>query len=235
MAMQRIDPDSISPQELAPAFIAIEHRVTPRARAAVMSLFSAPNHELPDDGEGQFSEIVMMFGKVGGLLSKELKKESIYGYKLTLLAYQWDNEKTGSVWWKMRRNIVEALNMTWFSSRQARDAMAGDETFYERVSRSMRDDPEDRRQRLATASRIPARYLATVTLFVRNPDVVAEVLNRANGVCEACKAPAPFRRAVDGTPYLEVHHIKWLADGGEDSVANAIALCPNCHRQKHYA
>ncbi|MEE7094460.1 HNH endonuclease, partial [Escherichia coli O10] len=38
----------------------------------------------------------------------------------------------------------------------------------------------------------------------------------------------------DGTPFLEVHHIEWLSKGGEDSVENAIALCPNCHRQAHY-
>ncbi|WP_163591073.1 HNH endonuclease, partial [Klebsiella variicola] len=38
----------------------------------------------------------------------------------------------------------------------------------------------------------------------------------------------------DGTPFLEVHHIEWLSNGGEDSVENAIALCPNCHRQAHF-
>ncbi|MFM0350878.1 HNH endonuclease [Paraburkholderia sp. RL17-347-BIC-D] len=25
-----------------------------------------------------------------------------------------------------------------------------------------------------------------------------------------------------------------LAQGGPDTVANAIALCPNCHRERHY-
>ncbi|OOL15317.1 hypothetical protein BXQ27_32765, partial [Klebsiella aerogenes] len=25
-----------------------------------------------------------------------------------------------------------------------------------------------------------------------------------------------------------------LSNGGEDSVENAIALCPNCHRQAHF-
>ncbi|MEY0334745.1 HNH endonuclease [Providencia rettgeri] len=31
-----------------------------------------------------------------------------------------------------------------------------------------------------------------------------------------------------------MHHVEWLANGGEDSVENAIALCPNCHREAHY-
>nr|WP_275041241.1 HNH endonuclease signature motif containing protein [Halomonas meridiana] len=45
---------------------------------------------------------------------------------------------------------------------------------------------------------------------------------------------APFNRKSDGSPYLEVHHRKPLAEGGDDTVANAIALCPNCHRAAHY-
>jgi 5-methylcytosine-specific restriction protein A len=66
-----------------------------------------------------------------------------------------------------------------------------------------------------------------------NSDVIAEVLLRANGTCEGCGQSAPFQRA-DGTLYLEVHHRRRLADAGEDSVENAIALCPNCHRERHY-
>lgn len=57
---------------------------------------------------------------------------------------------------------------------------------------------------------------------------------RANGYCEGCENPAPFIRPSDGTPYLEVHHIVPLAEDGEDTVENAIALCPNCHREVHF-
>jgi 5-methylcytosine-specific restriction enzyme A len=67
--------------------------------------------------------------------------------------------------------------------------------------------------------------------FARNPDVVAEVMIRANGICESCRKEARFFRRKDGTSYLEVHHIKQLADDGEDTVANAIALCPNSSRK----
>jgi len=69
---------------------------------------------------------------------------------------------------------------------------------------------------------------------MRNPDVIAEVLERANGICEYCGNPAPFNRASDGTPYLEIHHKKPLSQGGDDSVENAVALCPNCHREDHF-
>lgn len=80
----------------------------------------------------------------------------------------------------------------------------------------------------------PVALFALVRLVPRNPWVVAAVLMRANGVCEACKAPAPFVRK-DGRPYLEVHHVTPLSAGGQDTVANARALCPTCHREQHYA
>ncbi|WP_330847424.1 HNH endonuclease signature motif containing protein [Alicycliphilus denitrificans] len=43
-----------------------------------------------------------------------------------------------------------------------------------------------------------------------------------------------FVRASDGTPYLKVHHRVHLAHGGPDTVANTLALCPNCHRLRHF-
>ncbi len=70
--------------------------------------------------------------------------------------------------------------------------------------------------------------------YRRNPYVVVEVLERAKGICERCEIPAPFTRATDKTPYLEVHHKIHLAHDGDDTVENAIALCPNCHRELHF-
>ena len=93
---------------------------------------------------------------------------------------------------------------------------------------------EQRRASLLKANKIPKKQYAKVTVYNRNPDVVIEVLNRANGICEKCKKKAPFFRKSDKTPYLEVHHKIRLADNGEDTVENAIAVCPNCHRELHY-
>lgn len=92
----------------------------------------------------------------------------------------------------------------------------------------------ERLARLARAERKPSKVAVSTTAFIRNPDVVAEVLYRAGGVCESCKSPAPFQRASTGEPYLEVHHRVPLAADGDDTVENAIALCPNCHRKSHY-
>lgn len=70
--------------------------------------------------------------------------------------------------------------------------------------------------------------------YVRDPNVIVWVLEAANGRCEVCDQPAPFVRE-DGSPYLEVHHVRPLAEGGPDTVDNAVAACPNCHRRLHYA
>jgi 5-methylcytosine-specific restriction enzyme A len=60
------------------------------------------------------------------------------------------------------------------------------------------------------------------------------VLLRANGKCDDCGADAPFLKRKDNRPYLEVHHRVQLAADGDDTVENAMALCPNCHRRQHY-
>jgi hypothetical protein len=106
--------------------------------------------------------------------------------------------------------------------------------FEKDVQRSRNDNIAARRARLATASSIPPKIQVQTTAFIRSSDVVAEVLERANGTCEGCGMKAPFIRRLDGTPYLEVHHKIPLAQQGKDEVANATALCPNCHRRLHF-
>ncbi|MDD9193530.1 HNH endonuclease [Aliivibrio sp. S2TY2] len=70
------------------------------------------------------------------------------------------------------------------------------------------------------------------TVYKRNALISAFVMTRSSGVCELCGNHAPFK-TNNGLPYLEVHHIKPLNDGGLDSIDNAVALCPNCHRKMH--
>ncbi len=79
----------------------------------------------------------------------------------------------------------------------------------------------------------PNSVTSQVTKYQRDPRVKAWVLKEAEGRCENCDNIAPFLTA-EGEPFLEVHHLKHLADGGSDTVTNAIALCPNCHREFHY-
>lgn len=68
--------------------------------------------------------------------------------------------------------------------------------------------------------------------YVRGGSVAEQTKRRANGICQLCNNPAPFRDN-NNEPYLESHHIKWLSRGGQDTIENTVALCPNCHRKMH--
>ncbi|MCO4879035.1 HNH endonuclease [Paraburkholderia caribensis] len=102
-----------------------------------------------------------------------------------------------------------------------------------RIELASQDTREARQKRLLKAPTTPQEQYVLTRTFIRNADVITEVLARAGGYCETCEQPAPFLRR-NGEPYLEVHHVTRLADGGADTVANAIAVCPNCHRRHHY-
>lgn len=80
---------------------------------------------------------------------------------------------------------------------------------------------------------IPKQVSTGRTAFERDPKVVRWVLDRAKGTCEHCGKPAPFLDKWK-EPFLEVHHVIPLAEGGPDTVENARALCPNCHREAHH-
>lgn len=93
---------------------------------------------------------------------------------------------------------------------------------------------EELRTRLKSAPALPQRRMVLSLDFIRNAAVIVAVLRRADGTCESCLKQAPFMKRSDGSPYLEVHHRVRLADGGPDTVENAMALCPNCHRRAHH-
>jgi 5-methylcytosine-specific restriction enzyme A len=71
------------------------------------------------------------------------------------------------------------------------------------------------------------------TIYERSIEIREYALNRAGGICEMCNKHAPFVKK-DGSPFLEVHHIKRLADYGDDKIENVIGICPNCHREAHH-
>ncbi|MBU2965239.1 HNH endonuclease signature motif containing protein [Amphritea sp. 2_MG-2023] len=108
------------------------------------------------------------------------------------------------------------------------------ENFDAAILKALEESPESRKIFLDKTPKKPERKRVETTIFIRNPYVVAEVLDRARGNCERCKSAAPFLRKSDGSPYLEVHHKIPLSEDGDDTVENAVALCPNCHRELHF-
>jgi 5-methylcytosine-specific restriction endonuclease McrA len=103
-----------------------------------------------------------------------------------------------------------------------------------KIKKAKRLSRQKRKEILEKSDPKPSRTIVSQVVFNRNQYVVAEILDRANGICEKCKNPAPFIKDNDKKPYLEVHHVTPLAEGGDDTIENAIALCPNCHRHAHY-
>ena len=98
-----------------------------------------------------------------------------------------------------------------------------------------RTSPPDLRSYGRTIKQSP-RYRRIINYFSRDPQVVADALWLADGVCQGCGANKNnlFIKASDGKVYLEVHHIHQLSEGGSDTLDNACALCPTCHRLMHY-
>ena len=137
--------------------------------------------------------------------------------------------------------ITEPDNSKWFylvRGRSSGGEVVTNESYRiqldREVARSLSLSGDARRVRLTDAPSKPKRIATLSGAFLRNPDVIAEVLLRANGQCEKCDKPAPFIRSSNRLPYLEVHHKVWLSMNGDDTVENAIAICPNCHREFHF-
>ena len=114
--------------------------------------------------------------------------------------------------WRLRSFVVEAIA----GNRMERGADDGG---------LLREPPEG-------VVRPAARPIQSVEIE-RDEEVRHWVLMQAHGRCECCEQPAPFADSW-GTAYLEVHHLRTLADQGSDRPANAVAVCPNCHRELHF-
>lgn len=93
---------------------------------------------------------------------------------------------------------------------------------------------EIRSKLLAIGGTPSTRTLSTAEYIARSELVRRYAHLRSNGACELCDAPAPFV-CDSGLPFLEVHHLFRLADGGPDEPSNVAAICPNCHRAVHLA
>lgn len=106
--------------------------------------------------------------------------------------------------------------------------------FLDKLKTAHQLDEAELRARATLGDPQPGKRLLTATQFTRSPWVAEAVKRRARGICEACQEAAPFA-STTGEPYLEVHHITPLSEGGFDTMTNTAAICPNCHRRCHHA
>jgi len=75
----------------------------------------------------------------------------------------------------------------------------------------------------------PVRHFRLRSYVSRDPRVREEVRRLAGGRCERPKCGET--RTYPG--FLDVHHV--LGAAKSDRVTNCVAICPNCHREAHFA
>lgn len=102
----------------------------------------------------------------------------------------------------------------------------------QRERKARKIDPYELERRARAARPIAGQRAVISTQHERDPNVSTYAKLRAGGLCQLCDQPAPFKNSL-GEPYLETHHLEWLAHGGKDNVENTVAHCPNCHRKMH--
>lgn len=171
--------------------------------------------------------IEYFLGKIEQDLGKEALTTSLSAVRKHITYYEGINNTRLK---KMRRIVKNHENRVELSV----DFLQEQEVLEQAVKSSATTSVEYRTLRLKTTNKRPKKYTAVVELYSRNADVIATILERADGKCERCLQEAPFIKKTNGRPYLEVHHRIQLAHGGDDSIENALALCPNCHRKLHY-
>lgn len=120
--------------------------------------------------------------------------------------------------------IIQAIKLNTVSDRaydyiekefNADPTLIQFDDFREKIYKNISDNSRDSTESL-------------ITVRKRSDLIKTYALSRARGKCEGCRKEAPFLKR-NGQPYLEVHHITELKNGGSDSPLNVTAICPNCH------
>jgi len=178
-------------------------------------------------GDGQFQFVGENY-KFNGFLTRKSKKEGQYIYGDIVNGKPVKREKELSLSLERYKEILYAAKQLFYTDSVLINTKSElEEVLPDLLKKVTRKIPP-------IGQTTPAKINAHSTTYQRDAMVVAWVLKESEGICELCDQKAPFEKK-DGTPYLEVHHVQTLANHGRDTVDNAVALCPNCHRKLHYA
>ncbi len=186
-------------------------------------------------GEGQVGDMTFLRGNLA------IRDHAANGKELHLFealgkgkGYRYAGEHACSTW-EYRQGVDRegALRQVIVFHLIPAQATVDNETAPIASSNESIDKLRESAYKAATAAAEGKESSAKKTYYERSEAVRRYVLARADGVCEACRRPAPFNRK-DGTPYLEPHHTRRVSDGGPDHPRWVGAICPNCHREIHY-
>lgn len=204
-----------------------QHKVNPSSAAMLVNNYSCMMTGKVFKRTMGNQSVIALLDKIFMDIGEFKKSNAISSLKEHVIYYE---KYTGS----NRRTLREIISNYETRIKQPTNENYSIVEFENRVSEALKDTQTNRLNRMAIASKKPKAIEVLTKFYVRNPDVVAQTLFRAKGKCESCGKDAPFKRAKNGEPFLEVHHKIQLANDGDDSIENAIALCPNCHRKFHY-
>lgn len=166
--------------------------------------------------------------RIGSQFDPESKRDALRSVALHI---QYWEGKFGRTYKSMRKVLNNHLLSEDYDTVNMVDF---DSDFDRNVEKSQKLNETERKKQKKEFPVFPTKIEVRTKQFIRNPHVVTEVLKRANGVCEWCDKSAPFNKKKRDQPYLETHHKTPLAEGGADTTENAMALCPNCHREAHF-
>ena len=81
---------------------------------------------------------------------------------------------------------------------------------------------------------LPEKREHLMETYVRDQGWAREARRTFGTQCLITDCGNRFKKP-DGKPYIEVHHIVPLCDGGEDAIWNLSVLCAHHHRMAHFA
>ena len=134
--------------------------------------------------------------------------------------------------WERLMWMINQKNPGIFPYAKSPDREILEKEFNDAVQKELNKSIDELKKSVQKKSSQSTSSTVQTKVYHRDTVIAAYVKKRANGYCQLCGNPAPFKDQY-GEPYLECHHIDWLSKGGMDSIDNCVALCPNCHRKMH--
>lgn len=161
-------------------------------------------------------------------------------FQATQYTYQGIMELAGAPYLAEQEDENHLLRKVWMFPLRRKNSSSGlsEHVFQqyvdarEKIAERLTGEALRHKAEAQSKSQKTAHRAVTTDTYIRDPYIARYAKERAQGVCQLCGMPAPFDDAK-GNPYLESHHIVWLSEGGEDTIENTVALCPNCHRRMH--
>ncbi|MBI4242769.1 MAG: HNH endonuclease, partial [Planctomycetes bacterium] len=148
---------------------------------------------------------------------------------------------------KVDREVFEEFNedreRLSFVATKIREEMLNNSVYYEDIFVSFDEAEAKEIERLkregwTVAAEIgsvsPSIRYCTIKRHDRTPTVSAIAKLRAGFKCEVQECDYKPFIGIYNLPYVEVHHITRLAEGGEDTLKNTACLCPIHHREIHF-